>query len=388
VITQAALYLVTSEDAPAALAAVAGRPLAFRMVVAAVRAGCRLVYVPSTLRAAALEGAVGSSPAARAAVVWLDADTPPPAGLLLLLPAAALVPAVALAPLVAAPSTTVLAAARDSDAPVAAVPPALARPLWAAIAAGRPLAQALGRALTSDAGAAVAEGGWYVRVASIGGIAQAEARLDADLGSPVDTRLDRVFHRRLSRPLSRLALRWGVSPNGVTLVSFAVGLGAVWFFWNATPARALVGLALYALAVILDHADGEVARLALRESPAGARLDVIADTAIHALLLVALGLTAQRAAGGGAVAGVVAALGAAGSAVLAQSATTAGAGVGAMLDALSNRDGFYLMLGLFIVGLACVPAALPGFMILVAAGCHAFWLSRLAYRLTHRGSAS
>jgi phosphatidylglycerophosphate synthase len=358
------------------------------MVVAAVRAGCRLVYVPSTLRAAALEGAVGSSPAVRAAVVWLDADTPPPAGLLLLLPAAALVPAVALAPLVAAPSTTVLAAARDSDAPVAAVPPALARPLWAAVAAGRPLGQALGRALTSDAGAAVAEGGWYVRVASIGGIAQAEARLDADLGSPVDTRLDRIFHRRLSRPLSRLALRWGVSPNGVTLVSFAVGLGAVWFFWNATPARALVGLALYALAVILDHADGEVARLALRESPAGARLDVIADTAIHALLLVALGLTAQQAAGGGAVAGVVAALGAVGSAVLAQSATTAGAGVGAMLDALSNRDGFYLMLGLFIVGLAFVPAALPGFMILVAAGCHAFWLSHLAYRLTRQRSAS
>lgn len=387
-ITQAALYLVTSEDAPAALAAVAGRPLAFRMVVAAVRAGCRLVYVPSTLRAAALEDAVRSSPAVRAAVVWLDADTPPPAGLLLLLPAAALVPAVALAPLVAAPSTTVLAAARDSDAPVAAVPPALARPLWAAVAAGRPLGEALGRALTSDAGTAVAEGGWYVRVASIGGIAQAEARLDADLGSPVDTRLDRVFHRRLSRPLSRLALRWGVSPNGVTLVSFAVGLGAVWFFWNATPARALVGLALYALAVILDHADGEVARLALRESPAGARLDVIADTTIHSLLLVALGLTAQRAAGGGAVAGVVAALGAAGSAVLAQSAMTAGAGVGAMLDALSNRDGFYLMLGLFIVGLACVPAALPGFMILVAAGCHTFWLSRLAYRLTRRESAS
>jgi len=132
---------------------------------------------------------------------------------------------------------------------------------------------------------------------------------------------------------------------------------------------------------VLDHADGEVARLALRESPSGAWLDVIADTAVHALLVVAMGVTAQRTAGGGAIAGVVAALGTAGSAALAQSSSAAAGGVGVLLDALSNRDGFYVMLVVFILGLAFLPAALPPFMILVAVGCHAFWLSRLVYRL-------
>ena len=387
-ISEAALYLATPEDQRAALAVVAGRPLAFRMLVAAVRAGCRRVYVPSALRAAALDDALDSAPAARAAVVWLAPDTPPPSGPLVLLPAAALVPPFALAPLVAAPGPVVLAAARDGDAPVAALSPMLVQPLWATVATGQPLGESLGRALKGNAGLAVVEGGWYVRIASAQSVAAAEARLDADLGSPVDTRLDTLFHRRLSRPLSRLALQWGVSPNAVTLMSFIVGLGAVWCFWSSTPRQALVGLALYALAVVLDHADGEVARLGLRESSRGASLDVIADTTIHALLLVALGVTAQRVAGGGAIAGVVAALGAAGSAVLAQSPSTAAGGVGATLDALSNRDGFYVMLVTFILALSFLPAALPVYMIFVAAGCHAFWLSRLAYRLTRRGSAS
>jgi hypothetical protein len=99
------------------------------------------------------------------------------------------------------------------------------------------------------------------------------------------------------------------------------------------------------------------------------------------LLLVALGVTAQQMAGGGAIAGVVAALGAIGSAVLAQSPPTTAGGVGATLDALGNRDGFYLMLGLFILLLAFLPGTLPVFMIFVAAGCHTFWVSHLAYRL-------
>jgi phosphatidylglycerophosphate synthase len=382
VISDAALYLATPGDAPAALAVVAGRPLAFRMIVAAARAGSRRVYVPAALRTSTLQSAIDSSPTAREVVTWLAPDSPPPSVPLLLLPAAALTPPTALASLVAAPPSAVLASARDGNAPVAVLTPPLARRLWATVAAGQPLGEALGRALKSEAGLAVAESGWFVRVSSPQAIAAAEARLDAELGSPVDTRLDRVFHRRLSRPLSRLALRWGVSPNAVTVMSLIAGLAAVWCFWNCTPGQALVGIALYALAVVLDHADGEVARLGLRESRWGARLDVIVDTAIHALLLVALGVTAQHVAGGGALAGAIAGVGAAGSAMLAQSPSTGGGGIGAALAALSNRDGYYAMLVIFILALAFWPAALPVYMIFIAVGCHAFWLSQLAYQLS------
>ena len=123
-----------------------------------------------------------------------------------------------------------------------------------------------------------------------------EAPPHGDAGSPIDTRLDVLFHRRLSRPVTRLALALGLTANQVSLASLLVGLLAVWGFWHATPGTALAGLVLYAAAVVLDHSDGEVARLTRSESRLGEWLDVTSDTVIHALLVLAMGVTAQRAA--------------------------------------------------------------------------------------------
>jgi phosphatidylglycerophosphate synthase len=384
VITEAALYLASPADASTASSAVAGRPVAFRMLMAAVRAGCRRVYVPDIFRASHVERAIAATPSARAAAVWLAHDAKPPGGPLLLLPAAAVVPPSALAPLLTAPPLALLTASRGGDAPVVAAGAALAATLWTSIAAGRPLGDALGRALQSAEVAAIPGPGWYVRAVSPAARKEAEAHLCADLASAIDTWLDTVFHRRLSRPLSRAAVAAGMTPNQVTLASLLVGLGAVWCFWQATPARALVGLVFYAGAVVLDHADGEVARLTLSESPFGAWLDVAVDTAIHALLVVAMGMTAQQVGGdGAALAGLLAAIGVVASATLTQTSPPARGGrIGVLLDALSNRDGFYAMLVIFILGLALRPGALPALMIFLAVGCHAFWLSRLVYRLT------
>jgi phosphatidylglycerophosphate synthase len=295
-----------------------------------------------------------------------------------LLPAAAVIPASGLRDLSKARPTTVLVASRDSGMPAVVADPALARALWPALVAARPLGDTLLRALKDDPRAAAMESGWCVRITSSRGLAEAAERLDSDLGSAVDTRIDVLFHRRLSRPLSRLAVRWGISPNVVTVLSLTVGLAAVWCFWRATPAWALVGLALYAAAVVLDHADGEVARLTLTESSFGATFDVVVDTIIHALLVIAIGTTAQQVAGGGAaVIGYVAALGVVASALMTRTSPPATGSMGSLLNALGNRDGFYAMLALFIAGLAVLPAALPMLMLVVAAGSHAFWLGRL-----------
>ena len=377
----AALYLASPGDAGPALAKLAGRPLAFRAIRAAVRVGCPRVYVPALFRHGPLERAVAASPSARAAVVWLEAGVAPPVGPLLLLPAAALIPDDSLRALLAAPPPAVLAASRDGGVPAVVAGATLARALWAPIVATRPLGDTLMRALKDEPRTTVVEGGWCERVTSSRGRAEAEARLDAALGSPIDTRLDVLFHRRLSRPLSRLAVRWEIAPNRVTLLSLAVGLAAAWCFWQAGPAWALAGLALYALAAVLDHVDGEVARLALTESSFGAKLDVAVDTIIHALLVIVMGFTAQHAAGGGAAfTGLVAALGVVASALMTRTSPPATGGIGGVLNALSNRDGFYALLALFVVGLAVLPSALPVLMLVVAAGGHAFWLGRLVYR--------
>jgi phosphatidylglycerophosphate synthase len=380
VITEATLYLATCEDAGGALLRVATQPVAFRALSAALRAGCRRVAVPSRFRGTDVERAIAANPRARAATVWLDGAAGPPGGPFLLVPAAALVSAADLQGIVRGEPVTVLAFP-DASAPVVAGDADLARELWSEIRGERPLASTLAPVLARRA-TRRAPPGWYVHVTNARQARQAEVLLYGTLGSPIDTPLDTAFHRRLSRPLTRLAIALGLTPNQVSVLSLLVGLLAVWGFWNATPLSALLGLLLYIAAVVLDHSDGEVARLTLRESRLGEWLDVTSDTLIHALLVLAMGVTAQQAAGRAGIGlGVLAALGVVVSAMVAKtSPRSVAGGLGGFLDALGSRDGFYAMLTIFILALAFAPSHLRMLMVLIAAGAHAYWLTRLAHR--------
>lgn len=381
-IGQAALYLATPDDAAVASLTVAGRPVAFRTVLSAVRAGARRIGLPAALRGTALEHAVAASPLARRTVIWLDADTLADEPTLLL-PATALVPASALGRLLEAGPGAVLAESRDDGAPAMVAGAALLAATGRALAAGAPLADRLQREVKNGSARVVVAGAWYVRVRGRRTVAEAEQNLYGTLASPIDTAIDRVVHRRLSRPLSRRAVAWGRTPNQITLASLAVGLAAVACFWSASPASALLGLALYVGAVVLDHVDGEVARLTLAETATGEWLDVAADTLVHALLVAAMGATAQTAAGAGAGLGVLAALGVVVSATVAKAwpGWTRQGGVERVLDGLGARDGFYAMLVAFIAVLAVRPALLPGLMLVVAAGANLYWVARLGWRL-------
>ncbi len=253
-----------------------------------------------------------------------------------------------------------------ADAPVIGADAALLEQVHEPLVAGAPL----GDTLVHDAQAAR---GGVGRVATAGTFAsrgrrtaaEAERRLYGDLGSPIDTRLDIVLHRRLSRPVSRTAVALGISPNAITIASGIVGLmrrrcRRAW----ATPAALIGGLLLYVLAVVvLDHADGEVARLTLTESALGEWLDVVVDTVVHTTLMLALGR--RRHAGSPARAthrrrrrGRHRAS--------ARSSASSGPRPrpprrASLLDRLTSRDGFYTMLSLFVVlrTVAPDPAARP-----------------------------
>lgn len=201
--------------------------------------------------------------------------------------------------------------------------------------------------------------------------AEAEPRLD--------TALDLALHRPLSRRVTRVAMAWSLTPNQVSLASLLVGLVAVGCFWDATPLSALLGLLAYVAAVVLDHSDGDVARLTGAESPLGAWLDISVDTTVHALLVLALGVTSEAVAGAGAVLGAAAAVGVVASAVLAKLRPVAADAVGEVLAALGSRDGFYLMLVLFILARTLRPDLLPLLMLVVTVGSHVYWLARLAH---------
>jgi phosphatidylglycerophosphate synthase len=385
VIREAVLYLPAHEDARAALLPVAGRAVAARVVMAAVRGGIQRVRLPAVLRTSEFVRALGAlSPGATTS--WLDQDSRPPDGPVLLVPATGLAPVIAFARMRTTEAPAVLAESRDEGAPLVTADPALARTLWDPILAGGALAGALDRELKARAVGWMRGGTWHARVTDPAAAARAEARLLEDLGTAFDTRLDLLLHRRLARPLTRTAVHLGVTPNQLTLLSLLLGLGAAWSLRTASVEHALVALGLYAAAVVLDHADGEVARLTFTESTLGEWLDVVADTVVHAALVVAMGVSAAEASGRGvAVLGMAAAAGIVLSAALTKVVPPPeGGGLRDLLVRLGNRDGFYAALVAFILLLAFAPSLLPILLIVVTVGSHAYWVARLACLATPR----
>ena len=104
---------------------------------------------------------------------------------------------------------------------------------------------------------------------------------------PWDARLGRV----LVSPLRETR----VHPNHITTAGLLVGLGAAALFAGGeTTAR--WGAGVYLLAATLDHADGELARLAGKTSAFGAVYDRIADLVVKLSLFTGMGMGLRHGA--------------------------------------------------------------------------------------------
>ncbi len=98
-----------------------------------------------------------------------------------------------------------------------------------------------------------------------------------------------LIHRGV-RLLVRPLVDTKVTPNQITTLRLAAGIGtaaalavgaAPW--WN-------IGAGLFVLSAILDRADGELARMSGRTSPGGHVYDLVADALSNALVFVGLGI--------------------------------------------------------------------------------------------------
>ena len=83
--------------------------------------------------------------------------------------------------------------------------------------------------------------------------------------------------RRLSKPVTRVALRLGLTPNTITLASFAIGLAAAAAFAVGQRWALVLGAVLLQASIVVDCVDGEVARATRRFSALGAWLDASTD---------------------------------------------------------------------------------------------------------------
>lgn len=92
--------------------------------------------------------------------------------------------------------------------------------------------------------------------------------------------LVRPLKDKLLNPLAKL-IGQSISPKSITLFSFLIGLGSVYFIFTE---RLTTALLLWILNRILDGLDGTVARLSGRQSDFGGYLDIVVDFIIYALI--------------------------------------------------------------------------------------------------------
>lgn len=114
---------------------------------------------------------------------------------------------------------------------------------------------------------------------------------------------------RIVRPAVRAVAPTGVTPNLVTTLRLVTGIAAAAAFAAGGESWPAIGGAIFVLSMLLDRADGELARQTGQSSPGGYWYDIISDCASNVLAMfgIGIGLSAVLGVAGpllGAVAGI------------------------------------------------------------------------------------
>ncbi|MBO6521908.1 MAG: CDP-alcohol phosphatidyltransferase family protein [Rhodospirillales bacterium] len=101
-----------------------------------------------------------------------------------------------------------------------------------------------------------------------------------------NTWIHKIARATIVRPLARTS----VTPNQVTTVRIVAGVGAAMALAHGSVEWANYGAVLFILSMLLDRADGDLARMTGRTSPGGHTYDLFADALCNALIFVGLGI--------------------------------------------------------------------------------------------------
>ncbi|MGE5849572.1 MAG: CDP-alcohol phosphatidyltransferase family protein [Candidatus Methylomirabilota bacterium] len=383
---------VDSPEAGLLVRRVAGLPLLTRTLLTAQQVGIqRFIIVTSGPEQTALRAGLEGEARLRGRVQWVEPMEDPrieASIILVLLPSVVLEAGALRQWLARVVDGEWVTASDDADAGPLAVPAALLGPCIQAALQGQPDLKKFLESL-NEQGRLVRlpwEGSGRERVRFPGEIPAVERALLEALRSPDDGPVvDRYVNRTVSTLLTRGLLNSRVTPNQVTGMSLLAGLVGAWILGGEGVVRSLLGLILFQLSIILDHVDGEIARLKFQFSRLGKWLDNFSD---HAVDLAVIGFLTWRVAKGHPpayfiVLGLLAGLGATGAFLVVFGWTMSGRQrevrrtatarlLARLLATLANRDGFCLALWLTL--LLGNP---EWFLWALALGANAFWVAWL-----------
>jgi CDP-L-myo-inositol myo-inositolphosphotransferase len=128
-------------------------------------------------------------------------------------------------------------------------------------------------------------GSFWIDVDDESALQKAKQSLIQQLFKPTDGPVSKYVNRRISTKISAYLAQYGVSPNLLTFVSFAISVLSGIFFFFGGYQNILTGGILAQLSSILDGCDGEVARLKFRSSDFGKWLDRVLDRYSDGLII-------------------------------------------------------------------------------------------------------
>ncbi len=101
----------------------------------------------------------------------------------------------------------------------------------------------------------------------------------------LDTYWDRLIHRPPAKWLAQLLSHTPIRPNHVTLFTLVPAVVSAWLFTRVDFITGLWGLVFFYLWAMLDHVDGEIARMKNLCTPFGQKLDDACDNISTLIIL-------------------------------------------------------------------------------------------------------
>jgi len=98
-----------------------------------------------------------------------------------------------------------------------------------------------------------------------------------------------TFIHQIVRPVVRAVAPTGVTPNQVTTLRLATALASAWMFAQPGSLWPNIGAAVFVISMLLDRADGELARQTGKSSLWGYRYDLVCDFLAGASTFVGVG---------------------------------------------------------------------------------------------------
>jgi hypothetical protein len=127
-----------------------------------------------------------------------------------------------------------------------------------------------------------------------GDIGSCERRFLRRAGKSQDGLVSKFLNRPVSRLVTRLLLRFPISPTAWTASIFVLPLLACAFLLRGGYIDILIGTLIYQLYSIFDGCDGEIARAKYLESKRGGRIDDLCDVVGALIFVVGLGFGLDR----------------------------------------------------------------------------------------------